>query len=168
IDDYYEPFDYDYQNLHTAPEGSKHQPIARPRSLITGQRMDKITSGPNWEEILGGEFEKRARDRNFDNIQKEMYGQFENTFMMYLPRLCEHCLNPSCVATCPSGAIYKREEDGIVLIDQDKCRGWRLCISGCPYKKIYFNWKSGKSEKCIFCYPRIESGQPTVCSETCV
>ncbi len=53
IDDYYEPFDYDYQNLHTAPEGSKAQPIARPRSLITGQRMDKITSGPNWEEILG-------------------------------------------------------------------------------------------------------------------
>jgi nitrate reductase beta subunit len=103
-----------------------------------------------------------------EKMQKEMYGQFENTFMMYLPRLCEHCLNPSCVATCPSGAIYKREEDGIVLIDQDKCRGWRLCISGCPYKKIYFNWKSGKSEKCIFCYPRIESGQPTVCSETCV
>jgi nitrate reductase beta subunit len=49
IDDYYEPFDYDYQNLHNAPE-SKHQPIARPRSLITGQRMDKITSGPNWED----------------------------------------------------------------------------------------------------------------------
>ena len=72
------------------------------------------------------------------------------------------------VATCPSGAIYKREEDGIVLIDQDKCRGWRMCITGCPYKKIYFNWKSGKSEKCIFCYPRIEAGQPTVCSETCV
>ena len=78
--------------------------------------------------------------------------------MMYLPRLCEHCLNPACVATCPSGAIYKREEDGIVLIDQDKRRGWRMCITGCPYKKIYFNWKSGKSEKCIFCYPRIESG----------
>ncbi len=97
-----------------------------------------------------------------------MYGQFENTFMMYLPRLCEHCLNPACVATCPSGAIYKREEDGIVLIDQDKCRGWRMCITGCPYKKIYFNWKSGKSEKCIFCYPRIEAGQPTVCSESCV
>ncbi len=88
--------------------------------------------------------------------------------MMYLPRLCEHCLNPTCVASCPSGAIYKREEDGIVLIDQDKCRGWRMCVSGCPYKKIYFNWKSGKSEKCIFCYPRIEAGEPTVCSETCV
>ncbi|MDP1747946.1 MAG: nitrate reductase subunit beta, partial [Reyranella sp.] len=78
------------------------------------------------------------------------------------------CLHPACVAACPSGAIYKREEDGIVLIDQDKCRGWRMCVSGCPYKKIYFNWSSGKSEKCTFCYPRIEAGQPTVCSETCV
>ena len=88
--------------------------------------------------------------------------------MMSLPRICEHCLNPSCVASCPSGSIYKREEDGIVLIDQDKCRGWRMCVSGCPYKKIYYNWTSGKAEKCIFCYPRIEAGQPTVCSETCV
>jgi nitrate reductase beta subunit len=88
--------------------------------------------------------------------------------MMYLPRLCEHCLNPTCVAACPSGAIYKREDDGIVLIDQEKCRGWRMCVSGCPYKKIYYNWSSGKSEKCTFCYPRIEVGQPTVCSETCV
>ncbi|HCJ7423972.1 TPA: 4Fe-4S dicluster domain-containing protein, partial [Citrobacter freundii] len=121
IDDYYEPFTYDYQHLHSAPE-SKNQPTARPRSLIDGKRMDKIIWGPNWEELLGGEFSKRARDRNFEKMQKEMYGQFENTFMMYLPRLCEHCLNPSCVATCPSGAIYKREEDGIVLIDQDKCR----------------------------------------------
>ena len=43
-----------------------------------------------------------------------------------------------------------------------------MCVSGCPYKKIYYNWKSGKSEKCIFCYPRIEMGEPTVCSETCV
>lgn len=72
------------------------------------------------------------------------------------------------MASCPAGSIYKREEDGIVLIDQDKCRGWRMCVSGCPYKKIYYNWKTGKSEKCIFCFPRIESGQPTICSETCV
>ena len=43
-----------------------------------------------------------------------------------------------------------------------------MCVSGCPYKKIYYNWSSGKSEKCVFCYPRIEAGQPTVCSETCV
>ncbi|HQC73232.1 MAG TPA: nitrate reductase subunit beta [Candidatus Competibacteraceae bacterium] len=167
IDDYYEPWDYDYAHLQNAPE-SKAMPVARPRSAISGERMQKINGGPNWEEILGTEFAKRSRDYNFESVQKEIYGEFENTFMMYLPRLCEHCLNPACVASCPSGAIYKREEDGIVLIDQDKCRGWRMCVSGCPYKKIYYNWNTGKSEKCIFCYPRIESGQPTVCSETCV
>ncbi|WP_298290755.1 nitrate reductase subunit beta [Thiomonas sp.] len=167
IDAYYEPFTFDYEHLHKAPE-LKAAPTARPRSLISGLRMEKIEWGPNWEEILGGEFAKRSKDANFDGMQKEIYAEFENTFMMYLPRLCEHCLNPACVASCPSGAIYKREEDGIVLIDQDKCRGWRMCVSACPYKKIYYNWESGKSEKCIFCYPRIEAGQPTVCSETCV
>ncbi|WP_238788659.1 hypothetical protein [Vibrio fluvialis] len=52
IDDYYEPFTFDYEHLQNAPQ-SKHQPIARPRSLITGQRMDKVEKGPNWEEILG-------------------------------------------------------------------------------------------------------------------
>jgi len=167
IDDYYEPFTFDYDHLQSAPEMTA-APTARPRSLITGKTMDKIVWGPNWEEILGGEFSKRSQDKNFDDIQKDIYGQFENTFMMYLPRLCEHCLNPACVASCPSGSIYKREEDGIVLIDQDKCRGWRMCVSGCPYKKIYYNWQSGKAEKCTFCYPRIEAGQPTVCAETCV
>ncbi len=167
IDDYYEPFTFDYGHLQNAPE-SRTMPTARPRSLISGERMEKIEGGPNWEELLGGEFDKRSKDVNFEGIEKEIYGQFEKTFMMYLPRLCEHCLNPACVAACPSGSIYKREEDGIVLIDQDKCRGWRMCVSACPYKKIYYNWQSGKAEKCTFCYPRIEVGQPTVCSETCV
>ncbi|GAB4518991.1 MAG: nitrate reductase subunit beta [Amphiplicatus sp.] len=167
IDDYYEPFTFDYEHLQRAPE-MKAAPTARPRSLLTGERMEKVNKGPNWEEILGGEFSKRSKDYNFEKVEKEIYGQFENTFLMYLPRLCEHCLNPACVAVCPSGAIYKREEDGVVLIDQNKCRGWRMCVSGCPYKKIYYNWQSGKSEKCTLCYPRLEAGQPTVCSETCV
>lgn len=167
IDDYYEPFTFDYDHLQSAPEMEAF-PTARPRSLITGKRMEKIEWGPNWEEILGTEFAKRSKDANFEGVQKEMLGQFENTFMFYLPRLCEHCLNPACVAACPSGSIYKREEDGIVLVDQDKCRGWRMCVSACPYKKIYYNWQSGKAEKCILCYPRLEVGEPTVCSETCV
>ncbi|MFP3754568.1 MULTISPECIES: nitrate reductase subunit beta [Cupriavidus] len=167
IDDYYEPFTYDYEHLQKAPL-MPTPPTARPVSVLTGKKMEKIEWGPNWEDDLGGEFASRSRDQLFENVQKEMYSTFENTFMMYLPRLCEHCLNPACVASCPSGSVYKREDDGIVLVDQDKCRGWRMCISGCPYKKIYFNWQSGKAEKCTFCFPRIEGGQPTVCSETCV
>jgi nitrate reductase beta subunit len=143
-------------------------PTARPVSQITGEKMDKITWGPNWEDDLAGEFDKRAKDRNMHNLEKAIYKQFENTFHMYLPRICNHCINPACVASCPSGSLYKREEDGIVLVDQDKCRGWRMCISSCPYKKVFYNWESGKAEKCIGCYPRVESGMPTVCSESCV
>ncbi|MEI7494174.1 MAG: nitrate reductase subunit beta [Alphaproteobacteria bacterium] len=167
IEDYYEPFTFEYEHLQKTKETSTF-PSARPVSVISGERLEKISKGPNWEDIMGGEFEQRSKDHNFDQIQKDIYGEFEHSFMMYLPRLCEHCINPTCVAACPSGAIYKREEDGIVLIDQDKCRGWRMCVSACPYKKIYFNWETGKSEKCTFCYPRIEAGEPTVCSETCV
>jgi len=167
IDEYYEPFTYDYERLQNAPN-VKTPPTARPVSVLTGKKMEKISWGPNWEDDLGGEFSARAKDQLFEGIQKQMHGVFEQTFMMYLPRLCEHCLNPTCVASCPSGSIYKREDDGIVLIDQDKCRGWRMCVSGCPYKKIYYNWASGKAEKCIFCFPRIEAGEPTICAETCV
>ena len=167
IDDYYEPFTFNYSILH---KGSKFKtpPSARPYSILTGKPMEKIEKTPNWEDDLGGEFEKRSREINFDDVQKEIYGEFENSFMMYLPRLCEHCLNPTCLAACPSGAIYKREEDGIVLIDQNRCRGWRHCVSACPYKKVYFNWETNKSEKCTFCYPRTEVGDATICSESCV
>ena len=167
IDDYYEPFTFDYGNLQSSPLAAT-APTAQAVSVVTGRKMDKVRWGPNWEDDLGGEFAERARDVCFEGVQKEIQAVFENTFMFYLPRLCEHCLNPTCVASCPSGSIYKREEDGIVLVDQEKCRGWRMCVSGCPYKKIYYNWKTGKAEKCLFCYPRIETGQPTICSETCV
>ena len=109
-----------------------------------------------------------AGDPNRRGLEEEVKLEFEQAFMMYLPRICEHCINPSCVASCPSGAMYKREEDGIVLVDQEACRSWRFCVSGCPYKKVYFNWNTGKAEKCTLCYPRIEAGLPTVCSETCV
>ena len=168
--DYYEPWTYDYQTLIDAPLGDDF-PVARPKSLITGEDT-KVTWSANWDDDLGGTTElghldpivAKVRQESSDKIRFE----FEKTFMFYLPRICEHCLNPSCMASCPSGAIYKRAEDGIVLVDQDRCRGWRQCITGCPYKKIYFNHKSGKAEKCTFCYPRVEVGLPTVCSETCV
>ena len=104
----------------------------------------------------------------FNRVQTFEVGEYPNTETVHFPKSCLHCEEPPCVPVCPTGASYKREEDGIVLIDQEKCRGWRMCVSGCPYKKIYYNWKTGKSEKCTFCYPRIEVGEPTVCSETCV
>lgn len=166
IDDYYEPWTYDYENLVNSPE-RKHQPVARPVSQLTGEYMD-ILWGPNWEDDLAGVHETAKNDVNMRGIDEKVRTEFEDAFMMYLPRICEHCINPSCVSSCPSGAMYKREEDGIVLVDQDACRSWRFCMSGCPYKKVYFNWQTNKAEKCTFCFPKIENGDPTICSETCV
>jgi len=169
LDDYYEPWTYDYERLTTAPL-SDSLPSARPKSQLTGKNMNPDT-GPNWDDDLAGSREHAAADPNLEglpDLAEQVRSEFEDAFMFYLPRICEHCLNPSCVASCPSGAMYKRSEDGIVLVDQDRCRGWRFCVSGCPYKKVYFNHRTGKAEKCTLCYPRIENGEPTICSETCV
>jgi len=164
--DYYEPWTYDYENLTTAP-AQDHMPVSRPKSLLTGEDTS-VTWSSNWDDDLAGSVEHAENDPILKRIGDKVKFEYEQAFMFYLPRICEHCLNPSCVASCPTGAIYKREEDGIVLVDQDRCRGWRQCVTGCPYKKMYFNHKTGKVEKCTFCYPRIELGQPTICSETCV
>ena len=103
---------------------------------------------------------------NWDEDQGE--GEYPNSYYFYLPRLCNHCANPACLAACSRNAIYKRQEDGIVLVDQERCRGYRYCVNACPYKKIYFNEEVSKSEKCIFCYPRIEKGLATACARQCV
>jgi nitrate reductase beta subunit len=169
IDDYYEPFTYKYLDLIESP-ADDDQPTARPVSLITGKPMD-IKMGPNWDDDLSGTPDYARNDPNLENLspeeQQAMF-QLERMAFFYLPRICNHCLNPACVASCPSGAIYKRGEDGVVLINQSVCRGWRMCVTGCPYKKTYYNWQTGKSEKCILCYPRIEAGHAPACMHSCV
>ncbi len=171
LDDYYEPWTYDYKNLFDAPEGDD-QPTARAVSLVTGDFMDTLEAGPNWDDDMGGSEVYAANDPNvlksLSESEQQSLKTLEQTVFFYLPRICNHCLNPGCVAACPTGAIYKRGEDGIVLISQNRCRAWRMCVSGCPYKKTYFNWSTGKSEKCILCYPRLESGQPPACFHSCV
>ena len=169
LDDYYEPWTYEYEELFDAPEGAD-QPTARPVSMITGEYME-IEAGPNWDDDLSGSPVYAANDPNLDNLTEEQRQELfdiERLVFFYLPRICNHCLNPSCVAACPSGAIYKRGEDGVVLINQDKCRAWRMCVTACPYKKTFYNWSTGKSEKCILCFPRLETGQAPACFHSCV
>ena len=118
IDDYGDPWTYDYQTLIDAPAGTLN-PSAHAISALTGKDMG-LRWGANWEDDLAGAPGRADTDPNLAGLQDAVKLAYEQAFMFYLPRLCEHCLNPSCVASCPSGAIYKREEDGIVLIDQDK------------------------------------------------
>ena len=169
MDDYYEPWTYDYQHLFNAPEGPD-QPVARPISMVTGKHID-IEAGPNWDDDLGGSPIYAQNDPNLAGLTEEQRLQLfsiERLVFFYFPRICNHCLNPACVAACPSGALYKRGEDGIVLLDQKRCRAWRSCVAACPYKKTFYNWFTGKSEKCILCYPRLETGQAPACFHSCV
>jgi len=169
MDDYYEPWTYKYEDLFNSPEGSD-QPTAIPISMVTGEYIN-VEAGPNWDDDLGGSPVYAENDPNLQGLTAEQRQQLfaiERLVFFYFPRICNHCLNPACVASCPSGALYKRGEDGVVLIDQKRCRGWRQCIAACPYKKSFYNWSTGKSEKCILCFPRLETGQAPACFHSCV
>lgn len=89
-------------------------------------------------------------------------------WFFYLPRTCAHCTYPACLASCPRKAIYKREEDGIVLIDQSRCKGYGECVRACPYKKSMYNTETRVSEKCVGCYPAVEQGLQPMCVQNCI
>ncbi|MGE4273338.1 MAG: 4Fe-4S dicluster domain-containing protein [Desulfitobacterium sp.] len=113
-------------------------------------------------------------------------GTFPNNHMQHLPVNCQHCENPPCVKACPVGATYKREEDGIVIQDYDKCIGCRMCMVACPYNARSFNWQKPEYyvdhavgdadapihqynvvEKCTFCANRTAKGELPACIEVC-
>jgi nitrate reductase beta subunit len=91
-----------------------------------------------------------------------------DAWFFYLARVCNHCTYPGCLGSCPRTAIYKRPEDGIVLVDQERCRGYRECVKNCPYKKVFYNHVTRISEKCVFCYPAVEKGIQPRCMRTCI
>jgi nitrate reductase beta subunit len=92
----------------------------------------------------------------------------QDAWFFYLPRVCNHCTYPACLQACPRTSIYKRPEDGIVLVDQERCRGYRVCFDACPYKKIFYNHTTRVSEKCTFCFPAVETGYITRCMRNCI
>ena len=132
-------------------------------------RMEKIAgilpSDEDWahpnigeDQITGGNMTRGAHINELPHKQ----------WFFYLPRICNHCSYPACLAACPRGAIYKRPEDGIVLIDQSRCRGYRECVKACPYGKPMFRANHETSEKCVGCYPKVEKGLQTQCVEQCI
>src|SRR5690606_41228075 len=122
--DDYGPWAYDYGDRTSAPL-REHAAVAGPKSRRSGEDM-QIAWSANWDDGPGGSIEHGDRDVLLREISDKVKMEFDKTFMFYLPRICEHCLNPSCAASCPSGAIYKRTEDGIVLVDQDRSEERRV------------------------------------------
>jgi nitrate reductase / nitrite oxidoreductase, beta subunit len=110
-----------------------------------------------------------GEDEPSGNIEGGAYFQLpQDIWNFYLPRICNHCTYPACVAACPRKAIYKRGDNGIVLVDQERCRGYRECVRACPYKKVMYNSVTRVSEKCIGCFPRVGEGKQTLCVTNCI
>lgn len=95
-------------------------------------------------------------------------GTYPNVRRSFLPRLCNHCAKPQCVDVCPTGATWKRAEDGIVVIDPDICIGCKYCIHACPYDARFLNHATGSADKCDFCLHRVTQGLDPSCVNTCV
>ena len=140
--DFGEAWEFNYEDVFYGGEGQRVH--LEPRTAA-GTAPDW---GPNWDEDQGA-------------------GVYPNSYYFYLPIICMHCTRPACLEACPRIAIYKRPEDGIVLIDEERCQGYRYCMEACPYKRIYFNEARFISQKCIFCFPRIEQGVPPACARQC-
>ena len=132
-------WDYNYDEVLRGGKG---------RSVHLEKIAGSKTWGPNWDEDEGG-------------------GEWPNAYYFYLPRMCNHCTDAPCVEACPSNAMFKREEDGLVLRNEDLCQGTKQCGAACPYKKIYFNEVRGVSQHCIGCFPRLEQNVAPACVRQC-
>jgi len=135
-------WDFNYQEVFYGGQGNKTH--LRPTEPGDG----RTERGMNWDVDQVG-------------------GEWPNAYYFYLPRLCNHCTRPVCAEACPTGAMYKRREDGIVLRNEDECQGFRFCMEACPYKKIYFNYARNVAQHCILCYPRLEEGVAPACARQC-
>lgn len=173
-----------WNNVETKPYGS--YPLGWDVNLLPlleqewdGNRYEgkTIYEAPPAGERLKGYFPKHndwaypnmGEDEISGTVEKGAFFQgMHNAWMFYLARICNHCTYTACAAACPRKAIYKRDEDGIVLIDKTRCRGYKECLRACPYKKIYYNMISRTSEKCIGCFPLVEKGEQPRCVQTCI
>jgi len=175
-----------WNNVESKPYG--FYPLAWDLKLLemlnggawTKDRYDGQTvfeSAPAGERVLG--WRPEQQDYAYPNVgEDDCTGQVDKgagmmslphmNWFFYLARICNHCTYPACLASCPRGSIYKRPEDGIVLVDQGRCRGYQECVKGCPYKKVFFNPMTGTSEKCIACYPKMEQGIQPQCFVNCI
>jgi nitrate reductase / nitrite oxidoreductase, beta subunit len=174
-----------WNNVETKPYG--FYPLAWDVNLLKtlgGQSWSGATyegqtifeAAPAGERVLG--WRPEDIDYAYPNVgEDDCTGQIERgaamsiphmTWFFYLARICNHCTYPACLASCPRGSIYKRPEDGIVLVDQGRCRGYQECVKGCPYKKVFYNPMTGTSEKCIACFPKIENELQPQCFVNCI
>lgn len=144
--------------------------------VVKCKQSNNLPNGVMWNriDIDGGEGPDAAG------------GEFPDCHMTFYPTACQHCENPACVRSCPTGATYKDGETGIVLQNYDVCIGCRSCMMACPYgvrtyleaePEYYIDVRQGEAdvadhqarvvEKCVLCKDRVAKGLPPACVEVC-
>jgi len=112
-----------------------------------------------WKGIKAG----TVKLRRVTEVSTGTYPDVKRTF---LSLSCSHCARTPCAAVCPTGAITKRAEDGIVIVDKEKCIGCHYCSEACPFGVPQFD-EDGTMQKCDMCLDRLKNGQPPICAATC-
>ena len=112
-----------------------------------------------------GEVSVQSIDTRIEQ-SKEIFDEKEIMRSFFVPKLCNQCENPPCVQVCPVGATFK-SEDGVILVDENRCIGCRYCIQACPYGARYLHPEKEVADKCTFCYHRITKGMLPACVEVC-
>ncbi|MEY0435723.1 DMSO/selenate family reductase complex B subunit [Providencia huaxiensis] len=105
--------------------------------------------------------------RNFRRVYDIEVGEYPRPRTWHLSIACNHCDDPQCVSHCPNTAMHKREEDGVVLVDHDKCVGCRYCTWACPYEAPQFDASIGMMTKCDTCIDLREKGGNPMCVDSC-
>jgi len=119
----------------------------------------------DWHDLSAGPV-------NWMRVHTIEKGKFPDLFVAYLALSCCHCENTPCAMVCPAGAIIKRESDGIVVVDREKCLGnldcGKACFKACPWGAPQFGQEeNAKMQKCDLCLERLEQGQKPICVEAC-
>ncbi len=100
-------------------------------------------------------------------VVNEVFGEGADVLQYAVSLACNHCNEAPCVKACPTGAMYRRAQDGIVLVDQQKCIGCRYCAAVCPYGAPQFDPVAKKTSKCTMCVDRLSEGKLPACVDTC-
>lgn len=101
-------------------------------------------------------------------VIEKVDGKFPELRMEIRSELCNHCDDPPCVHNCPTGASYKNNSTGMVLLKKNRCVGCKACIAACPYDARYMHPKDGYADKCTFCEHRVSKGKKPACVSTCI
>ncbi len=164
------PQAWDFRVLEMLPAGGWKDGVYTGKTIFEKAEEQKKKAEGYLPALEEWSYPNIGEDEIYGTVEQGMHieGLPHPVWFFYLARICNHCTYPGCLASCPRQAIYKRPEDGVVLIDQARCNGYKECIAGCPYKKPMFNATTGRSEKCVACYPKMEQGIQTQCIEQCI